>query len=135
MKAKEWVAKLQQVSTEGDVPVEERYAEFLKEYGEETANLLAERTKTSKPESRLPAAEGAVREQRNKFRSICAVPLLTDALFDGLLATACPDYLKWVEAAKKKAQDKEKKDDVAEYRKDRNRQWRNNRPKNNKESA
>jgi hypothetical protein len=122
MKAKEWVAKLQQVP-EAELPVEERFAEFLKEYGEETAKLVADRTKTSKPESRLGAADGAVREQRNKFRSICSsFPTLTDAMFDAILSAACPDYLKWVAAAQKKTEEDKKKtekQDVADYRKNR----------------
>jgi hypothetical protein len=133
MKAKDWVAKLQTVP-ESELPVEERFADFFKEYGEETAKLVADRTKTSKPETRLPAAEGAVREQRSKFRSICSsFPALNDALFDGILNSAVPDYQKWVQAAQKKADAAKAQEDVDTYRKGRRRN--NKKPKKEAQHA
>ncbi len=117
MKATEWAEKFLAVPA-SEAPVEERYAEVLKEFGAETAELVAARTKTSKPETRLGAAEGAVREQKSKFRAICGrVPALTEALFDSLLTVATPDYLAWKAAAEKKKVEKEtKEDDVKNYR-------------------
>jgi hypothetical protein len=111
MKAKEWVAKLQNLP-ESEQPVEEKFADFLKEYGEETATLVAERTKFSKPESKFSASEGAVREQRNKFQSICgSVTALKVEMFDAVLDKAFPEWKKMVEAQQKKQQQQKKKED------------------------
>lgn len=114
MKAKEWAAKLEAGTTQ---------EEMLKEFGQETAELVAARTKTSTPESKLPAAEGAVREQQNKFRAICQkVPALNEAKFNELLAEAVPNYAKWqAEAEKKKKEAQPSGEDVRNYRKQKRR--------------
>jgi hypothetical protein len=117
-KASEWAGKFLDAPVTDDQSPEVRYAGVLKEYGEETAKLFAERTKNSKPDSKFPAAEGAIREQKNKFRSICSrVPGLTNDIFEKMLDVAVPEYKQLVAAAEaaKKSQD----DDVEEYRKNR----------------
>ena len=107
MKAKEWVKKFESG---------EELANLLKEYGVETAELVATRTKTSKPETMFPAAEGAVREQRVKFCAICTrVLTLKESMFDSVLATAIPEYDNWVKKAAQKKTEKPK-DDVKDYR-------------------
>jgi len=104
MKAVEWVAKFDAVPA-NEAPPQERFAEVLKEFGVETAELVTTRTKNSLPETKFAAADGAVKEQKNKFRAICGrVPALTETLFDFLLATALPDFATWEAAAKKKAE-------------------------------
>lgn len=106
MKAAEWAVKFDAVPV-SEAPVKERFADVLKEFGIETAELVANRTKTSKPESKLPAADGAIREQKTKFRAICGrVPALAEQMFDLLLKTAVPDYLVWQKAAQKKVEQK-----------------------------
>jgi len=115
MKAKEWAEKFKAI-TEGDTPA--RYADLLKEFGTETAELVAARTKTSQPESRFPAADGAIREQKSKFRSLCGcgIPGLTVEMFDQLLVTAVPDYFVWQKEAQKKAEKPKQEDDAKNYR-------------------
>ena len=115
MKAVEWIAKFEAVPV-SEAPVGERFADVLKEFGVETAELVAARTKNSKPESRLPAADGAIREQKSKFRAICGRVPITEALFDLLLITAVPDYIAWQTAAQKKPVEQKPQDDVREYR-------------------
>lgn len=116
MKAKEWVEKLKNIP-EGE---QDRLGDVLKQYGEETAKLVLDRTKFSKPETRMLAAEGVIREQRAKFRSICAqFPGLNESLFDGIIEGAVPDYNKWVQEAQKKAESKTPEDDVSTYRQQR----------------
>jgi uncharacterized protein YecA (UPF0149 family) len=117
MKAVEWAAKFDAVPA-SEAPVAERFADVLKEFGVETAELVATRTKTSQPESKLPAADGAVKEQRNKFRAICGrVPTLTEDMFDAVLAAAVPDFAVWQKAAEKKKVEQKPQDDVKHYRK------------------
>ncbi len=122
MKASEWANKFLMVPQTDGLPEqteEERYAEVLKLYGEETAKLFSDRTKSSKPESKLPAGEGAIREQRSKFRAVCnRVPGLSESLFDKVVDDSVPEYKIWaamVVTKKKKTQ----QDDVKEYRKNR----------------
>src|SRR6185437_1944410 len=105
MKAKEWVAKLQNVpEPESEQPVEERFASFIDEYGKEIVDLVEFRTKFSKPESRFSASEGAVREQREKFRVICnSFPALT-GLFDPILEKVFPEWKKMLESHQKQQQ-------------------------------
>ncbi len=111
MKAKEWVAKLQSVP-ESEQPVEERFADFIKGYGDETAALVTERTKFSKPESKFSASEGAVKEQRNKFNVICnSVTALKAEMFDAILEKAFPEWKQMVEAQKKQQQKKKEQED------------------------
>jgi hypothetical protein len=116
MKAVDWVKKFEAVpEVPSETPDSERFAEVLKEYGTETAELVAARTKTSKPGMQFPAADGAVREQRNKFRAVCGhIPTLTESMFDFLLATAVPDFAAWQKAAQKKVE--KPRDDVKHYR-------------------
>lgn len=108
MKAVEWVGKFQNVEV----------AEILAEYGKETADLVAVRTKTSKPETKLSAMEGAIKEQYNKFRSICQkVPALTENMFGDLVNAMIPEYNQLKQQSQKTAS----QDDVKEYRKNRKR--------------
>lgn len=116
MKAVEWAAKFEAIPV-SDAPPMERFADVLKEFGVETAELVAARTKGSKQGAELPAADGAVREQKSKFRAICGrVPALTEAMFDLLLATAVPNFAVWQAAAQKKKVEKQPEDDVKNYR-------------------
>lgn len=104
MKAKEWVATLQRVP-ESELPVEEKFVDFIKDFAEETQQLVTIRTKFSKPESKFSASEGAVKEQRNKFQSICKLfPSLTIDLFDFIVEKAIPGWKQMVEAQQKKEQ-------------------------------
>jgi hypothetical protein len=90
----------------------DNHAELLQAYGEETAKLVADRTKTSQPESKLPAAQGAIREQKNKFRSLCGmVPSLNESMFDALVYSAIPDFRNWEQEAKKLKDSPSKQDD------------------------
>ncbi len=123
MKAKEWADKFRAVpATEEDVTAEIRYADVLAEFTKEIADLVAARTKGSTPETKYGAAEGAVREQQNKFRSICTnVPALAGVVYDALVGVAVPDFLKWKAAAEKKPNKRTGEDDVRDYRKQRER--------------
>ena len=120
MKAKEWIAKFEAIPI-SEQSVEERFAEALNEYGEETAKLVAARTKTSTPSSKFSAAEGAVREQQSKFRAVAAkVGGLNDTVFENMLNKAIPEYSMWRAAASQK-KTQEVVDDVKEYKNKRGR--------------
>ena len=100
MKAVEWAAKFQAATTPEEVAL------VLDEYGKETADLIAARTNKSVDKSRLPAMEGAVKEQQNKFRSITdRVPTLTPAMLDAVLETHAKDYLALKAKATKKPEE------------------------------
>lgn len=86
MKAVEWSGKFQATTTPEELDV------VLDEYGKETADLIALRSKSSVDKSRLSAMEGAVAEQRNKFRAIKA-PNVTPELFEPLLDKHAKEYL------------------------------------------
>ncbi len=107
MKAKDWVTKFQ-----------ENKEDALKAFGEETSQLIKNRTMYSKPETWLSAADGAVREQQSKFRAISnKVEGLTDALFDLVLDV---EYKTRKLAQEKKQESKVSvSDDVANYRRNR----------------
>jgi len=116
MKSYEWAQKFS-MSPPSDGTIEERYAEVLKEYGAETLKLLEDRTKFSK--NKFPAAQGAIKEQKNKFRSICGlVPNLTEAMFENVVDQYVPTfrYLEQAECKKGKVQKKEENQDVKDYR-------------------
>ena len=114
MKAVEWAGKFEAVP-ESEASIQERFAEVLKEYGIETAELVAARTKNSNEKTKFLAADGAVRDQRTKFCAVCRrVPALTESLFDLILDAAVPDYKVWKAASQKKIE--ESVDDVKEYR-------------------
>jgi hypothetical protein len=95
MKAKEW-AKIFKGNTE----------HFCKVYAEETAKVVAERTKGSgiitlandkKVDTKLAATDGALREQRHKWAAICRAlgeaSSLTTEMFDKAVLTQLPDVL------------------------------------------
>lgn len=106
MKAREWAPLFQGVEA-SDKPALEKYADLLKDYGEETNKLIAERTKTSKDDSVYPAAAAAVREQQSKWRAICSqVADLSEDMFNAVIELHCADFKKIeAAAAKKKEQD------------------------------
>lgn len=88
MKAVEWAGKFQAATTDEEVAL------VLEEYGQETADLIALRSKSSVDKSRLSAMEGAVGEQRNKFRAVVGkVPTLTPDKFEALLDTHAKEYV------------------------------------------
>lgn len=79
-KAFEWAAKFVKVNTVED------WAAILKEYEEETKSLIDLRTKNSKDQYRAAAIDGAIREQRQKFLSICkSAPYINVEMFDKLV--------------------------------------------------
>lgn len=86
MKAVEWSEKFQATTSPEELSL------VLDEYGKETADLIALRSKTSVDKSRLSAMDGAVAEQRNKFRAIKA-PGVTPELFEPLLDKFAKDYV------------------------------------------
>lgn len=109
-KAKEWIVKYSSKD------------EFIGQYAEETAKLVAERTAKSTEETRLGAAEGAIRQQKDKWRAICnSVKELNENTFELMIVDlAIPEYKNWKAKAAVK-QTKPKNDDVAEYRKQKRR--------------
>lgn len=92
MKAVEWAGKFEAAVTD------EEKAVVLEEYGVETAELIKKRIGSSdQPPTvqRFPAMDGAVVEQRNKFRAINNKAQLVDlAAFEKLLETHAPAYAK-----------------------------------------
>jgi hypothetical protein len=112
MKAKEW-AKVFKDNTE----------DFCKVYAEETARVVAERTKGSgiitlandkKIDSKLTATDGAIREQRQKWGAICRAlgeaSSLTTEMFDNAVLTQLPDVVAVHKAYKESLLKKEEKD-------------------------
>jgi hypothetical protein len=113
MKAKDWAAKFQAVPA-SEQPALEKYADLLKEFGIETAELMNNRTRASKDASLFPAADAAIREQKQKWSSLCGhVSDLKLEMFDAMLDIYCPSYRKMaVDHLKIKADaDKKKQDD------------------------
>lgn len=87
MKAVEWADKFKAATTEEEVKV------VLDEYGVETAELAAARSKTSSDIGRFGAMDGAINEQRNKFKAVMSrVPTLTAAQFEALLDVHVKEY-------------------------------------------
>ena len=86
MKAVEWSAKFQATTSPEELSL------VLDEYGKETADLIALRSKSSVDKSRLSAMDGAVAEQRNKFKAIKA-PGVTPELFEQLLDKHAKEYV------------------------------------------
>lgn len=105
MKAVDWAAKFAGVTPE-------EWATVLEEYGVETAELIALRSKSSTDKSRLSAQAGAVQEQRNKFRAVAdRVPGLGLEKYEELLATHAKEFLDLKTKAEKKPEPaKESKD-------------------------
>jgi hypothetical protein len=112
MKATEWVARFNP----------DKQEEFLKAYAEETANLIADRTKGSgvyqsgekKVDTRPTAIDGALREQRQKWQAICfkTSGSLTTEMFDTqVVGLHLPDVAlaqqKWRENKNKPVEDQE----------------------------
>lgn len=96
MKAVDWAAKFAGVTPE-------EWATVMEEYGVETAELIALRSKSSTDKSRLSAQAGAVQEQRTKFRAVTdKVPGLGLEKYDELLATHAKEYLDLKTKAEKK---------------------------------
>jgi hypothetical protein len=96
MRAKEWASKFEQ----------DKLQEFIQAYAEETAKVVAERTKGSgiitlandkKVDTKLAATDGALREQRHKWAAICRAlgeaSSLTTEMFDKAVLTQLPDVL------------------------------------------
>lgn len=80
-KAREWVEVFNKVTSAEEAAV------VLSSYADETKELIAQRTKNSKPESKKGAMDGALREQKQKFQAICrAVPNFIPEMFDGMVA-------------------------------------------------
>lgn len=87
MKAVEWSEKFKAATTPEEV------AAVLHLFGAETAELITLRTKGSNDVSRVPAADGAVNEQRTKYRAVqTRVPELTTQQFEEMLDKSCADY-------------------------------------------
>ncbi len=87
MKAVEWVEQFKTATTP------EELALIMDEYGKETVELMVFRSKSSTEKSRLAAMDGAVNEQRNKFRAITGkVPAAVPTLFDDMLDKHAKDY-------------------------------------------
>lgn len=114
MKAKDWAAKFSEAAT-----TEDREA-VLAAYGQETADLIAARTKFSTSASKLGAARGVIREQRQKFAAIKqVVQALTDHHFDQIVLLSCPDLATWEAQEKKRAERPEKSEEKPFHRKKR----------------
>lgn len=105
MKAVEWAAKFQAAASEEEVLL------VLGEFGIETAELITVRTKGSNNQSRLAAADGAVREQKQKFGAIKSrVPTLTDEQFDMAVDKTCLEYRQWQAEVKKRVEQKKQEE-------------------------
>jgi len=103
MKAYEWASKFSSATTD------EEKSLVWDEFGKETAELIALRTKGTKDEQKLMVSEAAVREQRQKFRAMTGrVEGLTDEQFDQMLDKSCPEYRAWQEAKRKAEEAREK---------------------------
>lgn len=77
MKARDWAAKLSAEDADA--------SELLKRFIEETHTLSQSRG------GRDPAIEGAVREQRNKWRAVClSCPRYSVEMFEQMLALHAP---------------------------------------------
>lgn len=87
MKAVEWADKFKAATTEDETKL------VLEEYGVETAELAATRSKTSSDIGRYSAMDGAINEQRNKFKAVISrVPTLTLVQFEALLDVHVKEY-------------------------------------------
>jgi hypothetical protein len=87
MKAVEWADKFKAATTEDEVKL------VLDEYGRETAELAAARSKTSSDVGRFGTMDGAINEQRNKFKAVIGrVPTLNLAQFEALLDVHVKEY-------------------------------------------
>lgn len=107
MKAVEWLAKLQESGVDQKT--------VLEEFGKETADLVAARTANSNSNTKFFAAQGAIREQKQKFTSFSQKIGLAANVFDKIIDAAIPDFRKMEEDSKKVV--KKEDDDVANYRK------------------
>lgn len=88
MKAKDWAQKFLTVGIDNKELTCEDFAK-------ETAELIAERTKNSHPLTVNAATEGALREQRQKWRAICkSVLWLRETAFDEIVAAFLPEVFK-----------------------------------------
>jgi hypothetical protein len=97
MKAVEWAEKFNAAVASDQWPA------VLEEYGKETAELVALRSKSSDFKTKLSAMTGAVNEQRNKFRAVIGrVYGLTPEHFEALLPTHAKEYLDLKDKAEKK---------------------------------
>lgn len=75
MKARDWLPKFK-----------ENYEAASAAFKEETEKLIAERTKKSKEKYTAAAKQGALQEQRNKWRAIAYwLPELNDEAFERML--------------------------------------------------
>lgn len=107
MKAVEWAGKFQAATSD------EEMALVFEEFGTEIAELIGLRTKGSNSLTRLSAAEGAVKEQRQKFVAMKSrVPSLTDEQFEAIVDKMCPEFRQWQGEAKKKAEQQKKLEDA-----------------------
>lgn len=106
MKAVEWADKFNAgVSSD-------EWAAILEEYGKETADLIALRSKNSDFKTKLSAMHGAVNEQRNKFRAVVGkVPNLAPERFEELLPLHAKEYVELKAKADKKPEEKKDEKD------------------------
>jgi len=100
MKAVEWADKFNAgVSSD-------EWVSILEEYGKETADLIALRSKNSDFKTKLSAMHGAVNEQRNKFRAVVGkVPNLAPERFEELLPVHAKEYVDLKAKADKKPEE------------------------------
>lgn len=122
MKAKEWAKKFNDIFTLTETVTDATYSkvkEVIAEYAGETRDLIDARSKNSgeferdkkKVDTRGPAVEGAIREQKQKWQSVCTqVPLLHLDMFDvDVMNANLQDVVAQQAAWKKKvAEEKEK---------------------------
>jgi hypothetical protein len=94
MKAHEWAAKFSAAETD------DQKALVLDEFGKETADLITQRTKKSELNDRLMVAEGAIREQRQKYRAFAARVGLSEEQFEDVITKSCTEYRSWQQAKK-----------------------------------
>ena len=111
MKAKQWAERFSTADGQDQLDV------LLKAYAEETAELIAARSKNSgtivlekdkKLDTKPTAIEGAVREQRQKWQAVCRQhgSLSTDyfdtVIMGQYLAQVVTEQAKWKESLNKK---------------------------------
>lgn len=104
MKAREWAARLTAAGADR--------AELMSAFVEEASAIARARGNTDS------AAESAVREQRNKWRSVClACPFILPSMFEEMLELYAPDLKQSeertrAEAASRKGKCQDERDEV-----------------------